>query len=165
MVSSFRKEPRNMPKIEILTEINASIEKCFDLSRSIDLHLESTKQTGEEAIAGRTSGLIEMGETVTWRAKHFGIRQTLSSKITYFDRPNLFVDEQVNGAFKSFRHEHRFEKVGEQTLMTDVFDYQSPFGLFGKLADILFLKKYMIRLLTERNRVLKEVAESDQKSV
>jgi hypothetical protein len=62
-----------MPKIELFTEINAPIEKVLDLARSIDLHMESTKKTGEMAIAGKTSGLIGFGETVTWRALHFGI--------------------------------------------------------------------------------------------
>jgi ligand-binding SRPBCC domain-containing protein len=148
-----------MMRIELLTTINAPIEKCFDLSRSIDLHKESTKQTGEEAIAGRTSGLIELGETVTWRAKHFGIWQNLTSKITEFDRPNLFVDEMVEGAFKSIRHEHHFTWVDNYTLMKDVFVFESPLGVLGRLANFLFLKKYMIKLLEERNRVIKEAAE------
>lgn len=117
-----------MPKIELITKINAPIEKC------IDLHLESTKQTGEQAIAGRTDGLIELGETVTWRAKHFGIRQKLTSKITDFNYPNFFVDEMVDGAFKSFRHEHHFSKVDNHTVMKDVFVFESPLGVSGRLA-------------------------------
>jgi|SRR5581483_8849107 len=91
-----------MPKIELITVINAPIEKVFDLARSIDLHMESTKHTGEQAIAGKTSGLIELGETVTWSARHFGIRQSLASKITEFDRPNFFVDEMVKARSKAF---------------------------------------------------------------
>src|SRR4051812_32244318 len=110
-----------MPIIELSTVIHASIGTCFDLARSIDLHIESTKQTGERAIAGRTSGLIELDETVTWQAKHFGIRQNLTSKITTFDYPNFFADEMVKGAFKSFRHEHHFAWVDDHTLMKDVF--------------------------------------------
>jgi ligand-binding SRPBCC domain-containing protein len=148
-----------MPKIELLTEINAPIEKVFDLARSIDLHIESTKQTGEQAIAGRTSGLIEPGEIVTWRAKHFGIWQTLTSKITDFNRPNFFADEMVKGAFKSFRHEHHFIKIDDHTIVKDVFVFESPLGIMGRLANIIFLRKYMIRLLSERNRVIKQVAE------
>ena len=120
-----------MPKIELLTEINAPIEKVFDLARSIDLHMESTKQTGEQAIAGKTSGLIEPGETVTWQAKHFGIWQTLTSKITNFDCPNFFADEMVKGAFKSFRHEHHFIKVDDHTVMKDVFVFESPLWDIG----------------------------------
>src|SRR5476651_485007 len=115
-----------MPTIELHTEINAPIKRCFDLARSIDLHLISTKHTGEQAIAGKTSGLIELDETVTWRAKHFFIWQSLTSKITEFHSPDFFADEMIDGAFKSFRHEHYFFTVNDLTLMRDVFTFESP---------------------------------------
>ncbi|MBB3054583.1 SRPBCC family protein [Mucilaginibacter gotjawali] len=146
--------------IELSTSINAPIEVCFDLARSIDLHMESTKQTGEQAIAGRTSGLIGLGETVTWQAKHFGIRQTLTSKITRFEYPNYFTDEMLSGAFKSFRHDHLFFYADGQTIMKDVFDFESPMGWLGKLANFLFLTRYMRRLLVTRNQVIKQAAET-----
>jgi ligand-binding SRPBCC domain-containing protein len=149
-----------MPTIISLTEINAPIEKVFDLSRSIDLHMESTKQTGEQAIAGRTSGLIELGETVTWRAKHFGIWQNLTSKITEFNYPSFFVDEMVSGAFKSFKHEHHFSEADGHTIMKDVFVFESPFGALGRLFNWLILNRYMANLLTKRNQVIKDVAEN-----
>jgi len=152
-----------MSKLELSILINAPIERVFDLSRSIDLHVESTKHTGEKAIAGRTSGLIGFGETVTWRAKHLGIWQTLSSKITEFDYPNHFTDEMVEGAFKSIKHKHLFYAVDGKTLMKDIFVFVSPFGIPGKLANFLFLTSYMKRLLEERNGVIKEAAESDRK--
>lgn len=149
-----------MPRIELNTKIKADIQVVFDLSRSIDLHKISTEQTKEEAIAGKTSGLIGMNESVTWRAKHFGVYQELTSKITAYERPNFFTDEMVKGAFKKFKHEHLFKEVEGVTLMTDYFDYESPLGVLGKLADSLFLKKYMTRLLEKRNRVVKDFAEN-----
>ena len=130
-----------MPKIELRTEIKAKKEIVFDLSRSIDLHMISTEHTNEEAIAGKTSGLIGLNESVTWRARHFGIYQNLTSKITEFEHPNFFSDEMIKGAFKSFKHEHHFEDMNSGTLMIDYFDYKSPFGFFGRIVDILFLKK------------------------
>lgn len=151
-----------MPKIELQTEIKADKEIVFDLSRSIDLHKISTEQTNEEAIAGKTGGLIGLNETVTWRARHFGIYQNLTSKITAMDAPNSFVDEMVSGAFKSFRHEHHFSTFNGETLMTDLFEYKSPLGLFGIIADKVFLKKYMTHLLMRRNRIIKEFAESGE---
>ncbi len=151
-----------MPKIELNTEIKADKKIVFDLSRSVDLHKISTEHTNEEAIAGKTSGLIGMNESVTWRAKHFGIYQKLTSKITEYDRPNYFADEMVSGAFSKFKHEHHFTKSNGGTSMTDVFNYKSPLGILGKLADKLFLKKYMTELLTERNRIIKEFAESEK---
>ncbi|WP_162051439.1 SRPBCC family protein [Pontibacter pamirensis] len=151
-----------MPIISIETTVKAPLEVCLDLSRSIDLHTISTKHTGERAVAGVTAGLIEFGETVTWRAKHLGVWQHLTSKITEYDRPHFFVDEMVSGAFKRFRHEHHFKQVNDGTLMLDVFNYTSPLGLVGKLADKVFLKSYMTRLLAERDRVIKQYAESGQ---
>jgi len=146
--------------IELSTHINATIERCFDLARSIDLHIISTRQTDEQAIAGRTTGLIELGETVTWRAKHLGVWQTLTSKITEFDYPNSFTDEMVKGAFKSFRHEHLFFAINGQTVMKDIFIFETPYGWLGRLVNYLFLGAYMERLLVKRNQVIKEAAET-----
>ena len=151
-----------MPRIELQTDIKADKEIVFNLSRSIDLHKISTEKTNETAIAGKTSGLIGLNESVTWRAKHFGIYQKLTSKITDFDQPNYFVDEMVSGAFSKFKHEHFFEESDKGTLMIDIFDYTSPFGILGKIADKLFLENYMTDLLAERNRIVKEFAESDK---
>ena len=151
----------HMPsQILLATHINAPVKKVFDIARNIDVHVESTKHTGERAIAGRTTGLIELGETVTWRAKHFGIWQTLTSKIVEFDRPNLFVDEMVSGAFKSFRHEHRFTSSGDQTIMKDIFEFETPLGILGSIFNKLILTHYMTKLLKERNRVIKEASQS-----
>lgn len=147
------------------TSINAPVERVFDLSRSIDLHIQSTKHTGEEAIAGRTSGLIGMGETVTWRARHFGIRQTLTSKITSFNRPWHFTDEMVRGAFKSFRHEHWFTQTNGQTTMKDIFCFEAPLGWPGWLVGRWILKPYLTNLLIKRNKVIKQAAESGDYSL
>lgn len=151
-----------MPKIELITEINATIEICFDLSRSIDLHKISTAKTQEQAIAGRTKGLINLNETVTWQAIHLGITQKLTSKITAFDRPNYFVDEQIKGIFKSLIHEHKFEKVGNKVIMQDVFEFHAPFGFLGKLFNKLILTNYLKKFLSDRNQVIKEYAETEK---
>ena len=152
-----------MPLIILKTSINADIQTCFDLSRDIDFHQESLKHSNERTIAGRTSGLIELDESVTWEAKHFGITQRLTSKITEFNRPYYFVDEMVWGPFKSFKHEHLFEKILDKTLMTDKFHYESPYGLLGRLADSIFLKRYMTSLLSIRNKNLKDEAEGQKR--
>ena len=151
-----------MPTIRLKTCIRAAPDLVFDLSRSVDLHRISTSQTGERVVGGRKSGLIEMGESVTWEARHLGIRQRLTSRITSFDRPDYFVDEMVRGAFKSFRHEHLFILRGNFTVMTDIFTYEVPFGLLGRLANYLFLYNYMEDLLLKRNQIVKEYAENGQ---
>ncbi len=151
-----------MPIIELHTKMSGSKQIVFDLARSIDLHKISTQQTNERAIAGVTSGLIGMNESVTWRAKHFGIYQNVTSKITEFERPDYFIDEMTQGAFKSFKHQHRFIETKGVTEMIDVFEYKSPFGYIGRLVDYLFLKKYMTSLLVKRNETIVAFAESDR---
>lgn len=157
---NFRADPtETMTRIELTTHINAPMERVFDRARSVDLHMVSAERTGERAIGGRTSGLIELGESVTWGARHFGLWQTLTSKIVAYDYPNSFTDVMVEGAFKSFTHEHGFRATNEGTEMTDVFVFESPFGMLGKIVNALFLDRYMTNFLRERNRVIKETAE------
>ncbi len=151
-----------MPKIEIETKIKSTIEICFDLSRSIDMHTISTSATNEKAIAGKTTGLIGPDEYVTWEATHFFIRQSLTSKITAYNRPLHFRDEQVRGAFKSFIHDHYFEARDGEVVMNEVFDFQSPFGILGSVFSTLVLKRYLTGLLQKRNSIIKEFAETEK---
>ena len=151
-----------MPKIQIETLINSRIETCFDLSRSIDLHKLSMSHTNEKAVAGRTSGLINLGEQVTWQATHFGIKQKLTSEITLYNRPFHFRDEQVSGVFRSIIHDHYFEQRGKEVLMKDIFDFEAPLAVIGRVANKFFLCRYMIELLTIRNSIIKECAETEK---
>jgi hypothetical protein len=126
-----------MALITLKTEIKAPAERCFDLSLSVDIHVKSTARTGERAIAGVTSGLMKYGDTVTWRAKHLGVTQNLTSTIGYYDRPRMFVSEMTKGAFKKLYHEHIFEARGA-------------------------VKRYMQGFLEERNETIKNIAESEE---
>lgn len=149
-----------MSRIYLETYINANIQIVFDLARNIDLHQKSTSRTNEKAIAGRTSGLIEENETVTWRAKHLGVYQTLTTKIINMDKPHQFTDEMQKGTFKSLHHQHIFKRIEGKTLMIDIFDFESPLGLIGKAFNRIFLKNYMKKFLLERNKLIKTTAES-----
>lgn len=150
-----------MAIIELVTLILAPKERCFDLSRSVELHLASTSDTGERAVAGVTTGLLQPGDEVTWSARHFGVRQKLTSRITAFERPGHFRDSMVTGAFRRFDHDHFFEAKGDATEMRDVFDFESPLGPLGRIADALVLTRYLRGFLERRNEVIKRAAESD----
>jgi ligand-binding SRPBCC domain-containing protein len=150
-----------MPLITLDTLISAPIERVFDLTRSIDAHIASTHGTSERAIAGRTTGLIEAGETVTWEATHFLIRQRLTVRITDYDRPFLFRDEMLSGAFASMHHTHRFSVVPDGTLARDEFYFTAPLSILGTIAERLFLTRYMRTFLQRRARALTEIAESE----
>lgn len=149
-----------MTTIKLTTKINAPIQVVFDLNRNIDIHKLSTSKSNETAIAGVTSSLINQGETVTWRGKHFGIYLTHKSVIPQMEFPNYFVDEMVEGRFKTFKHLHEFVAKNGQTIMTDTIEYQTPYGIFGKLFDKLILKNYLTKFIQERNDFIKKTAEN-----
>ncbi len=148
-----------MSEIQLITAIQSDIQTVFDLSRDIDLHQRSTAKTNESAIAGKTSGLIEEGETVTWKAKHLGIYQTLTVKITSMEKPFYFADGMQKGTFKSMKHQHIFVQKDDSIIMTDIFEFHSPFGIIGKIFDKIFLKNYMKKFLLKRNQLIKSTAE------
>lgn len=152
-----------MVRLEELTRIRAPIERCFDLARNVEVHLAGNVHFGEQALAtqGVTSGLIGLGERVTWRAKHFGIWQTLTSEITALERPTYFQDTMLRGAFRYMRHDHYFQTASDgETEMRDVFCFASPVPLLGRMVEWLVLRDYMKALLEERNAVIKQIAES-----
>lgn len=151
-----------MPVIELQLLVRAPIERVFDVSRSVDVHIESTSQTAERAVAGVTYGLLELDDVVTWEATHFGVRQRLTSRIVAFSRPVHFRDSMVAGAFRRFDHDHAFAEVQGGTLVSDRFDFDAPLGPLGRIANLLFLTRYMRRFLSARLHVIRDVSESDR---
>ncbi len=151
-----------MPTIELETLIPASTEVVFDLARNVEAHTASTSQTGERAIAGRTTGLLELGDSVTWQARHLGIRQRLTVQITAMNRPHYFEDRMLKGAFASMSHRHDFIRTtgGASTLMKDSFTFRAPMGPQGRIGERVFLTAYMSKFLIQRNAQLKEIAEA-----
>ena len=151
-----------MPTIHLTTFIAAPQERVFDLSRSIDIHRKSMIHYREAAVAGVTAGLISLGETVTWKAKHLGKTRFLRSKITAMDRPHSFTDEQIMGDFKSLKHEHYFKAVQNGTIVIDLFGFETPYGKAGMLLNKIYLNNYLKKLLEQRNDTIRQYAESDK---
>jgi ligand-binding SRPBCC domain-containing protein len=151
-----------MPIIHLTTFIQAEPQVVFDCSRSITLHKLSMQHTNEQAVAGVTSGLINLGETVTWQAKHFFKTRTLQVKITAMDPPVYFKDEMVKGDFEKMIHEHHFKKIENGTIMIDIMDFSTPYGVAGRAFNKLFLSSYLHRLLLQRNQFIKKYAETNK---
>src|ERR1035441_7772538 len=143
------------------------MERCFDLARSVEVHLAGNVHSGESAVAtdGVTSGLVGLGQRVTWRAKHFGVWHNLTSEITVMDRPAYFQDTMIQGVFRLMKHDHFFRPLSPgETEMKDAFCFAAPLPVLGRLAEIAFLGHYMQALLRERNAAVKEIAESSKRS-
>jgi len=151
-----------MPTIHLTTFVAAPIERVFDLSRSIDLHKKSMTHKQEYPVAGTTTGLIDLHESVTWKAKHLMKTRVLQVEVTAMARPFSFTDEMKKGDFKSMKHEHHFKSIENGTLMIDIFSFESPYGGLGKLVNTVYLTRYMQSLLEQRNNMIKDYAESSK---
>lgn len=151
-----------MPTIHLTTFVAAPIERVFDLARSIDLHKKSMAHTQEVPVAGTTTGLINLNESVTWKARHLMKTRFLQSAITAMDRPHSFTDEMKKGDFKSLKHEHHFKAIENGTLMIDIMEFESPYGGLGKFVNAVYLTTYLQKLLEQRNQIIKEYAESNR---
>ncbi|MBK9569894.1 MAG: SRPBCC family protein [Chitinophagaceae bacterium] len=151
-----------MPTIHLTTFIAAPVQVVFDLSRHIGLHKESMAAFKEEAVAGTRFGLIENEETVTWRAKHLFKSRLLRVKITEMKKPDMFIGEQLDGDFTQMKHEHHFKPCENGTILIDLFHFESPYGLIGQWVNNLYLTNYIRRLLEQRNKTIKQFAESDK---
>ena len=154
-----------MVTLEEITQIEAPIERCFDLARSVEVHLAGNVHFGEQAVAksGVISGLIDLHQRVTWRARHFGISQNLTSEITVMESPTYFQDTMIHGAFRSMQHDHHFRALPSgATEMKDIFRFAGPLLLLGRIAETTVLRRYMRNLLHERNVVIKQIAESSE---
>jgi ligand-binding SRPBCC domain-containing protein len=147
-------DPTMTVTFRIETELDASPERAFALSLDIGAHERSMAATGEQAVAGTTTGTIGLGESVTWRARHLGVVWQMTSQVTALEAPHRFVDEQIRGPFARFRHEHRFEPSAHGTRMVDTVEFRAPFGPLGRIAEVLVLRRHLVRLITERNRSL-----------
>ena len=151
-----------MPVIHLTSFIKAPGQRVFDLSRSITMHAVSMKHTNEKAIKGVISGLINLNETVTWQAKLLFKQRIMEVRITEMMPFENFTDEMVQGDFKSMKHEHHFKEIENGTIMIDLFSFKTPFGWWGKVANFIFLKQYLQKLLETRNAAIKLYAETNQ---
>lgn len=149
-----------MPTIHLTTFIAAPADIVFDLARHVGLHKESMSKYREEAVAGTRFGLIQKDDTVTWKAKHLFKKRLIRVKITDMEKAQRFIDVQLDGDFKTMKHEHYFKPCDNGTLLIDLFHFESPYGLFGRWFNNLYLTKYLRRLLEKRNNKIKEYAES-----
>ncbi|SDK31126.1 SRPBCC family protein [Streptomyces indicus] len=152
-----------MIRFETTTRIAAPPERVFDLSLDVGLHTASMARSGERIVGGVTEGRMALGDTVTWRARHFGVPWRMTSRISAWERPSHFVDEQVAGPFARWVHTHDFAADGTGrggTVMRDTVVFAAPFGPLGRLAEAAFLGRYMRRLIRQRNAHLRTAAET-----
>ncbi|MDX2047209.1 MAG: SRPBCC family protein [Chitinophagaceae bacterium] len=151
-----------MNSIHLTTFIQAPVDRVFDLSRNITVYKVTLQHTRHNFSSGSASSLIGLGDTLTFRAKHLGKTRIMTAKVINLKKPDSFVEEQVNGDLRRFRHEHHFMQAENGTIMIDMLDFEGPTDWFGKLLGKFYLKKYLQKFIQKRNEVIKQYAESEK---
>lgn len=150
-----------MTEIVLETSIKAPIQVVFDGARSIDVRLAANARLAEEVIDGPKSGLLQLGDEITWRSKHFGVCYHFNSKITKMKAPVYYRDEMLSSAFHSLKHDCLFEANGDLTVMKNVLRYKPTYGILGKIVNRFFLQQYLSKYLAAKNQIIKIVCEND----
>jgi ligand-binding SRPBCC domain-containing protein len=150
-----------METIRSETWIDAPVERCFLLSLSVDLHVASARSSREQAIEGVTTGLISEGQTVTFHGRHLGLKLRHKSRIQVMRPYSYFRDVMVSGVFLRFEHDHHFAAMDDGTRMRDEIRFIAPMGVLGRLATKILVRRHVAAFLMERNRGIKQVAESE----
>ena len=137
--------------------VQAPIERLFDLTCSIALVRE---ELGMRPVQGRSSGLVEAGDTVRWEGWQLGLPQFHVTLISGFQRPEFMQDTMLDGRFKSFQHDHHLRAVDESTTeLRDELRFSLPFGVFGRFFARWVMVPHIQRLLKNRFLRIKRIAE------
>lgn len=151
-----------MGRIHLTTFIAAPTERVFDLSRHLALYKLIFQSRKERLSSGAASTLITKGETISIIAKHAGRSRMSMLKVTAYQRPVLFVEEQVKGDLQNYRHEHHFKPVDNGTIVIDVVEFGIPKDIIGKIFGKVYFKKYLEELLRKRTELIRSYAETEK---
>jgi len=76
---------------------------------------------------------MQEGTLINYKLRLFGVPLRWQARIAHWQPPIGFVDEQLRGPYRLWRHTHQFHDCGEATIIEDVVRYRLPFGLFGNI--------------------------------
>ena len=97
---------------------------------------------------------MRKGLRIHYRIRPFGIPQRWTSEITEFDPPHRFVDEQIEGPYRSWRHVHEFREVAGGTEIFDRVAYELPLGPLGRIAHALVVRRQLQSIFGYRERTI-----------
>lgn len=145
------------------TVIAAPIERCFQLSTSIEV---VALTLGMRPVEGKLEGMILAGDRLVWRGWKFGMPQMHETLITGYREPKsgepaFFQDTMGRGRFQTFQHDHRFTQTSGGTLLEDELRFSMPLRWAGEIAGKFVMVPHIQGLLRRRFALLKRLAEAD----
>ncbi|MFN4909102.1 MAG: SRPBCC family protein [Bacteroidota bacterium] len=148
-----------MERLERTVRINAPIEKVFHFHDDTRNLLKITPADIKVSI--ETMGSPGLGYEVTLKVRQFMVFvMRWHVKITVYEPPVLMVDEQVSGPFRTWKQTRRLRQVEGGTELTDIVEYEAPFGPLGRIVNALVIRRQIEKMFTYRQATTKKLLES-----
>jgi hypothetical protein len=100
---------------------------------------------------------MRAGTVIDYELRLYGVKFHWKTRISAFEPPFYFEDEQEKGPYRHWHHRHDFEEVPGGTLMRDLVDYALAFEPFGSLAHSLFVRRSVEKIFEYRNQTILEI--------
>lgn len=102
---------------------------------------------------------MQVGTVLDYTIRLLGLPVRWTTLISAYDPPHRFVDVALRGPYSFWHHTHTFEEKDQGTIMTDEVSYALPFGIFGRLAHFLWVKRQLKYIFDYRMRIIGELLE------
>jgi len=141
--------------------IPVSMEKAWDfISSPANLKKITPQYMGFDITSPELPGKMYAGMIITYIVTPVaGIRVNWVTEITHIEEGKYFIDEQRSGPYAFWHHQHFIEPDGDGVIMTDILTYRPPFGILGRISNLLFIRSRLNEIFDYRNRVLSEWAD------
>lgn len=150
-----------MAVFQLKTEqkIPAGLDEVWDfISSPANLKEITPEHMGFDIISGDLPEKMYPGMMITYKVSPLlGIRMTWVTEITHVKEMEFFVDEQRVGPYAMWHHEHRLTAIDGGVLMNDIVTYRPPFGILGKLANTMIIKKQLNSIFRYRERAVEKI--------
>ncbi|MEO9511562.1 MAG: SRPBCC family protein [Flavobacteriaceae bacterium] len=135
-----------------------SKQEAWDfISNPKNLNVITPKHMGFNIISGDDRPMFS-GQIIQYVVKPFPLLRTKwVTEITHVSVGKYFVDEQRFGPYSFWHHKHFLKETKDGIEMEDIIDYKIPFGILGKLAHQIFVRKKLQCIFEYRKEKLTEL--------
>jgi len=139
--------------------IPASIPEVWDfISSPKNLKKITPEYMGFDIVTKNLPEKMYPGIIIAYDVKPFlGIKMRWISEITHVKELEYFIDEQKSGPYRLWHHQHHIKSIEGGVLMTDLVNYQPPFGFIGSIANKLVIKGQLKEIFDFRTKKIEEL--------
>lgn len=146
-------------QLKTIQKIPASIDTVWRfISSPKNLKEITPDYMGFEITSSDLSEEMYAGQIITYKVTPImNIPLSWCTEITHVEKHVYFVDEQRQGPYKLWHHQHHIKEIDGGVEMTDIVHYQAPFGLLGELFTPIIVTKKLEEIFQYRFKKVEEL--------